>query len=59
MKTNRFCEKCGTRVRVETVIRNYPYYCPVCQENLFRFETVHVRELKRQKKKLPVNKGTN
>lgn len=45
MKTHRICRNCGTPVRRETVL-DYPFYCPRCGENLYRFETIHKRELK-------------
>lgn len=38
----RYCRKCGTRVRKETekeLQKEYPFYCPKCDENLFGFET--------------------
>ena len=38
----RYCRKCGTKVRKETekeLRKEYPFYCPKCDENLFGFET--------------------
>lgn len=37
-KTDRVCRVCGCRVKRETVL-DYPYYCPNCDENRYRFET--------------------
>jgi hypothetical protein len=31
--------RCGTEVRRETVVKQYPFYCPNCDENLFEIET--------------------
>lgn len=50
MKTHRVCRNCGKPVRRETVL-DYPFYCSHCDENLYRFETIHKRELKRKPKK--------
>lgn len=35
------CGRCGTEVCVETdkyLKKEYPYYCPCCDENMFSFE---------------------
>jgi NAD-dependent SIR2 family protein deacetylase len=37
-----YCSKCGTEVKKETdkeLRKEYPYYCPECDENLYSFET--------------------
>ncbi|MCM1559579.1 MAG: hypothetical protein NC123_08545 [Butyrivibrio sp.] len=37
----KVCRRCGTRVRKERdkdLKRQYPYYCPKCDENMFEFE---------------------
>lgn len=42
MVKQRFCKRCGTQVRRETVkgLRNeYPFFCPYCDENMYTFET--------------------
>lgn len=39
------CGRCGTEVCVETdkyLKKEYPYYCPCCDENMFSFECVCV-----------------
>ena len=46
MRTHRFCKYCGTQVRKETKL-DYPFYCPRCDENLYRFETLSKREIKK------------
>jgi hypothetical protein len=33
-----YCRRCGTQVSLETVVMDYPYYCPECDENMFSFE---------------------
>jgi Zn finger protein HypA/HybF involved in hydrogenase expression len=36
------CNRCNTVVRKEThkgLREVYPFYCPCCDENMFRFET--------------------
>ena len=35
----RTCLKCGEVVEKETILTEYPYYCPECDENLYEFET--------------------
>ena len=44
MKTHRICLKCGERVKREYKIKEYPFYCPNCDENLYRFETQNVKK---------------
>ena len=42
MVKNRYCIKCGHKVKREThkgLRKEYPYYCPYCYENMFTFET--------------------
>ena len=36
--TNRFCFKCHHRV-FHSDVKDYPYVCPHCDENMYRFET--------------------
>jgi len=39
---DRYCIKCGHKVKVETdkyLKKEYPYYCPYCDENLYSIET--------------------
>lgn len=48
MKTHRICRFCGCVVKKETQL-DYPFYCPKCDENRYRFETIHKREIKRRK----------
>lgn len=39
-RTDRYCRHCGAEVEYERHKDvGYPYYCPVCDENMFRFET--------------------
>lgn len=35
----RVCNRCGTKVKREWILKQYPYYCPECDENMFKFET--------------------
>lgn len=44
MKTHRICIRCKHPVRKETHIKEYPFYCPHCDENMYRFETINVRQ---------------
>lgn len=46
MRTHRYCFRCHTEVRKETQIKQYPFYCPKCDENLFRIETYTKKFLK-------------
>lgn len=32
------CNKCGGKAEVEQEIKEYPYYCPDCEENMYSFE---------------------
>lgn len=41
--TNRFCFKCHHRV-FHSDVKGYPYVCPHCDENMYRFETYTKRE---------------
>lgn len=35
-----YCYRCGAEVEYEKHIGiDYPYYCPICNENMFKFET--------------------
>lgn len=43
MKTRRVCTRCESLVKKETQIKEYPFYCPNCDENLYRFETINVK----------------
>ena len=49
MKTHRICCRCGKPVVKETRIKGYQFYCPNCYENMYRFETVNVKKIKRGK----------
>lgn len=43
MIKNRYCKRCGHKIKRETtkgLRKEYPYYCPRCDENMYRFETV-------------------
>lgn len=45
------CPACGqktrTRIRADTVLINYPLYCPKCrQENLIQVEKLHITVIK-------------
>lgn len=46
MKTHRICNRCGHKVVRETKIKHYPFFCPNCDENMYRFETTNVKKLK-------------
>ena len=39
---DKFCPRCGTSLHIELkeTEGNYPYYCEVCDENFFDFETL-------------------
>lgn len=39
---NRYCNRCHTPVK-DSKKPDRPYYCPVCKEYLFPFETVEVK----------------
>lgn len=46
MIKNVYCKRCGHKVKRETtkgLRKEYPYYCPHCDENMYRFETVKRR----------------
>ena len=51
MKTRRLCCRCGNPVIRETKVKQYPFYCPTCDENMFRLETERVKGDKKWKKK--------
>jgi endogenous inhibitor of DNA gyrase (YacG/DUF329 family) len=41
-RKKRYCNRCGKLVRRETkkgLRREYPFFCPRCDENMYRFET--------------------
>lgn len=41
------CKHCGAKVEEETdseLKKEYPYYCPECDENLFSFECEEIKE---------------
>ena len=39
------CNKCGSVAEVEQEIKEYPYYCPECDENLYSFEISTIKEV--------------
>ena len=45
MKTRRICCNCGSMVKKETKLKDYPFVCTKCDENLFYFETLPVRKM--------------
>lgn len=47
----RYCGRCGSKVKREFRIREYPYYCPSCDENMYGIETLTQRELDNERKK--------
>ena len=53
MKTHRVCRNCESELKRETVIKGYPFYCPVCDENKFYFETIRVRQFIKEKGRKP------
>jgi formamidopyrimidine-DNA glycosylase len=41
------CKRCGTKAEKETdseLKKEYSYYCPECDENLFSFECEEIKE---------------
>ena len=36
--TSYRCNRCGSFVLKESEVPGYPFYCPECDENLYRFE---------------------
>ena len=53
MKIRRVCCRCGNPVEREThkeLRKEYPFYCPTCDENMYRFETEKAKNVKRSKK---------
>lgn len=40
----RICNRCGLEVEPETILE-YPWYCPECDENMYKFETKLVDEV--------------
>lgn len=44
VRTGRYCFRCGHEVEWEDEVPGYPYYCPQCDENMYRFETYTARE---------------
>lgn len=46
MHTRKICIHCGSAVRRERnreLRKEYPYYCPRCDENMYGFEAVEKR----------------
>lgn len=46
MKIKRRCKRCGTIIKKEThrgLRKEYPFYCPCCNENVYRFETTKLK----------------
>lgn len=39
------CDRCGCKVDAETEVVQYPYYCPIHDENLFGIECSDTNEL--------------
>jgi len=49
MMIKRHCFKCGHLVKKEKhkgLRKEYPYYCPHCDENMYTFETYKKRKEK-------------
>lgn len=44
MKTHRICNICGKLVIRKTKIKEYPFFCPHCNEDRYRIETLNVKE---------------
>ncbi len=41
------CPLCGNKIREDTVLKNYPLYCPKCrQETLIEVENLQVTVIK-------------
>ena len=36
--TKKYCCRCGGKVKIEWFIKDYPFYCPDCDENMYSFE---------------------
>lgn len=47
----RYCGRCGHKVKREFRIREYPFYCPHCDENMYGIETLRYKELKELKER--------
>jgi len=44
MKKKRYCRRCGSKVEREKCKEiDYPYYCPKCDENMYKFEVSNKR----------------
>ena len=59
MRTNRICNRCGTEVVFETdedLKKEYPFYCPTCDENMYYIET---KSAKTTNKETTMNTKTN
>ena len=51
MRTHRYCNRCGSEVKKETKVKQYPFYCPMCDENMFYVETFKYGTYKKQRNK--------
>lgn len=45
----RYCQRCGHKVKREFFIKEYPYYCPECDENMYKIETLSSKDVKELK----------
>ena len=48
----RMCKRCGSFVELEKdeeLKKEYPYYCPRCDENMYSFETAVVKDKGRRR----------
>lgn len=49
----KICKICGTEVEIETneeLKKEYPYYCPECDQNMYSFECEDVPENMQERK---------
>lgn len=47
MEIKMVCRRCGTVVQPETdeeLRKEYPYYCPECDQNMYSFEVARIEE---------------
>jgi len=55
MSTQKYCFRCKTELEFETdsdLKKEYPYYCPNCDENMFEFETLTEEDVAEHEQRL-------
>lgn len=48
MRMKKVCRQCGTEVESENdkdLRKEYPYFCPECDENMYNFECEEIPEI--------------